>query len=286
MKKLLAVSLMALLLTALIAAGCGKKTPSASTAQGILEQSTKKTQQVKSVKVSGSYSASMSGTDQSNMQADFEMALNLKNPNPQKPEDVEGRGVIKTMGHDMEIYVVGGVAYINVAVPIESANLPAGWYKQPLDTGTGDTIITTPQEIANISKLAKKISIVSQDSKSYTVAFTIDPKFLEQSLIGSEQFKGMAPEALDMIKSTIGNIKLSARMKVEKSTMLVQETAVKMSLPPTPPVRGMSLDAKMAFSDYNQPVTVVLPPEAQNAQPVPEGAGSLIPGGGFPGLGI
>ncbi|MBU4194657.1 MAG: hypothetical protein KKF66_06650, partial [Actinobacteria bacterium] len=72
--------------------------------------------------------------------------------------------------------------------------------------------------------------------------------------------------------------------KIDKSTMYADNVDVDISLEGTPLFGDITASTSITFSEFNQPVTIVLPAEAQNApekELLPGDFDIPIPGMGF-----
>jgi hypothetical protein len=152
--------------------------------------------------------------------------------------------------------------------------------------------ILTPGQITGLGKYAENLKELPEEGNNYVLSFDVGSEFFEKTLAGAEQ-PGSQPasedqqSAQDMVKlarEMLKGLEMSVVMKIDKSTYYPSETTIKMSLKEIPIIGDMSVDMKMAFSNYNEPVTVALPAEAQNAKEIQGG----LPGGlpSIPGLGL
>jgi len=144
---------------------------------------------------------------------------------------------------------------------------------------------TSPAEIAKFAENAENLKVVSETGTSYKISFDIGQALLKEQM-GSQQDMGeLSPEMQKMLDDMLKNMKMSAVFTINKKTMFIEDANIKMTLTDFPMVGDMALDMTMAFSDFNEPVSVSLPPEAANAQEVAEiPSASGFPG--FPGLGL
>jgi hypothetical protein len=146
--------------------------------------------------------------------------------------------------------------------------------------------------LTELSKYATDMKLTTDSSGQYVVTFDVGPKFFEQVLdeaAGTSETEGSTPSSEDQqaaeqlaqtMKDMMAGIQMGVVYKINKSTMLADSSSLKMSMKDAPIVGDMSADMTMNFSNYNDPVTITLPAEAQNArevQPGPSGIPS-IPG--------
>jgi len=283
MRKSIVCSIVVLLAVTLLFAGCGGKkdesgqstSTSGLSAKEILEESSNKMQTVKSARAEGQYKMSTSAADASSgaeaMDFSFEMEMDLSNE-----EQPELRMAMKGMGQDTILYMTGGYVYMEVP--------GQGWMKAP--AGDTDSMTqTSPAEIAKFAENAENLKVVSETGTSYKISFDIGQALLKEQM-GSQQDMGeLSPEMQKMLDDMLKNMKMSAVFTINKKTMFIEDANIKMTLTDFPMVGDMALDMTMAFSDFNEPVSVSLPPEAANAQEVAEiPSASGFPG--FPGLGL
>ena len=282
MKKLVLAIIAALLVAAVVVAGCGKKEASAPKgAQAILDKSQKASQEVKSLKSSGSADILTPQSEVKESKMTFVMEGNIVSES-----EVEARiTASEDSGKKTDVYIVGGYAY--------SFDATTGWVKQKVDSAQGlGSGMLTPGQLTGLGKYAENLKELPEEGNNYVLSFDVGPKFFEKSLAdvgqsGSQPAGGDQQSAQDMVKlarEMLKGLKMSVVMKIDKTTYLPSETTIKMSLKEIPIIGNMSVDMKMAFTDYNVPVSVALPAEAQNAKEVPAG----LPGGlpGIPGLGL
>ena len=314
MKKIAAVSLAVVLVIALLAvAGCGgsntSSTPSGKTtsssgssAEKILTESNKKMTGITSVKATGAYKGNM--TDSSATSGsdafDFAFTMNVDLSNEKSPK---GLMTMKGMGEDLTIYLDNGYAYVNVP--------GTGWGKTPV--GSSGLTATTPAEIQKFAEGAQNLRIVSETGDTYKIAFDVGPKYIEQQLKSQGSTEGLTKEMQDavtdmadplhedadsptpglthrypdrvlfLVTQMAKSMKISAVFSINKSTLYLTAVTMKIGLN-AEALGNMSMNMAMAFSDYNKPVTVTLPPEAANAPTLQNSAATGLPS--FPGLGL
>lgn len=284
MRKLAICCVILLLAAALVVAGCGSKKETTSTpnssgnrsAQKILEESSKKMQTVKSAKAAGAYkmttSAASSATAGQNMDFAFEMEMDLSDQ--QKPEM---KMAMKGMGQDTVLYITGGYTYMEVP--------GQGWVKSPVGD-TGSMSETSPAEIAKFAENAENLKIMSESGDSYKISFDIGQDMLKEQMGAQQNTSELGPEVQKMIDDMIKNMKMTAVFTINKSTMYIVDARINMAVKNFPMVGDMTLDMAMKFSDFDQPVSVSLPPEAANATETAEIPSSTTGVPGFPGFGL
>ncbi len=282
MKRMIVVALTALLVVAVLIAGCGgKKTDQDGTSNGkldaktILEKSNEAMREIKSVRTTGDYDIQAPGMGYEDVTFQMEMELVVNGP-----EDVSGRIImVDAQTGEQVLYMDDGIVYFEVP--------GQGWYKQPLSSAAGVSSTPTPQEMEQFSKAAENMKITSEDGTSWTISFDIGSKYLEEAMKGSETTEGLTPELQSMVEEILKTMKMSAVFKITKSSYLLEAADVKMSMEGGEGLGSMSADVAMTFSDFDQQFDVALPPEAASAQEAPSTGGLLpgVPGGEtFPGL--
>lgn len=282
MKKLVLAIIATLLIAAVVVAGCGKKEASTPKgAQAILDKSQKASQEVKSLKASGSADILTPQSEVKESKMTFDMEGNIISET-----EVEAKiTASEDNGKKTEAYIIDGYAY--------SFDTTTGWVKQKVDSaqelGSG---MLTPGQITGLGKYAENLKELPEEGDNYVLSFDVGSEFFEKTLTGAEQ-PGSEPASEDqqaaqdivkLAREMLKGLKMSVVMKIDKSTYYPSETTINMSLKDAPIIGDMSVDMKMAFSDYNKPVTVALPAEAQNAKEIQGG----LPGGlpSIPGLGL
>jgi hypothetical protein len=262
MRKIFFALTAALLVSALIVSGCGKTAPKKSDAQKLLEESNKKMQTVKSFKAVGTINMSGKAPGAGNMDLDFEMQVQTKGP-----RDFDGHMVMKGMGQDTEMYMVGGNAYVNVP--------GKGWYKQPLGDYTDISKPPTPAEMAKISEAAENVRILTEDSQYYRMAFDVGPEYIEEAMGMQKDTEGLSAEEKKMMEEMLKGIKMTAVFKIEKSTMYILNMTMGFGIPNMPLVGAVRMEQKIDFSEFDKPVSISLPEEAKNAPEVTPGSEGL-----------
>lgn len=271
MKKILIALLAVLLSTAVLAAGCGKKSESAG-AKAILEKTQAASEKIKSLKANGEAVMSTPQSEVKETRMAFDMESNIISRS-----DVELRMTsTDESGARSDVYVVDGWAYTYSA--------GTGWIKQKVENAEelGAGALMTPGQVSEISKFAEKLEQLPDEGDNYVISFEVGTRFFEQALEGAEG-SGMDEETMEAAKALMKGIEMSMVLKVDKNTYFPSETTVKMSTAALPMLGEADVSLKMTFLDYNQPVTVALPAEAQSARELPGGmpGGLPIPGLGF-----
>lgn len=266
MKKVLVALLLALVVAALLLAGCGKpeSDKSAEDAKDILAKSQTKMENVSSMKMTGSSNVEMTEAEQGEMAYDFE-AVTQKTPDGQTELHMIARGE----GEELQTYVVGDYMY--------TYDPNSGWVKRNI-TGEDDlsTAAPTPDQLAEMSRDAENLRLLPDEDGRYVVAFDVSPEFFDKYSEGLTDSSGILE---DLFK----DIKINIIYRIDKSTMYADNVDVQVSVKAVPLFGDITASTNITFSEFDQPVTIVLPPEAQNA---PEEV--LLPGDipSIPGMGF
>jgi len=286
MKKVVIVSLAVLMIGAIIAAGCGSKaTKSASSpAQQVLEKSQAKMQDVQTVKITGKANVLTPQSEVKKESYDFDASMKIISK-----DDVEMQMVAKdSAGKTTAVYMLGGYVYTN--------DPTTGWTKQKAQSsGNATSSLLSPSGITELSKYATNMKLEPVRGGTYTVSFDVGSKYfqllIDQATAGTDtgstspsgEDQKAAQQLAQTMKDMMAGIQMGVVYKIDKNSMLAQSSTINMSMKGAPIVGDMTADMTANFSDYNAPVTVTLPPEAQNArevQPGPSGIPSI------PGLGL
>ncbi len=266
MKKVLVALLLVLMVAALILAGCGKSESdkSAEEAKDILTKSQAKMENVSTLKMAGSSSVEMTEAEQGEMEYDFE-AVTQKTPDGQ----TEFQMITRSEGEELQTYVVGGYVY--------TYDPNSGWVKRNI-TGEDNlsTAAPTPDQLAEMSREAENLRLLPEEDGKYVVAFDVSPEFVDQYSEGLTDSSGL-------LKDLFKDIKINIVYRIDKSTMYADNVDVEVSMKGVPLFGDITAFTSITFSEFDQPVTIVLPPEAQNAREEELLPGDLpsIPGMGF-----
>lgn len=283
MKKLLLGAVVALMVASLVIAGCGKKdSGSPNSASGILTRSEKASQGAKSFKVSGSANVQTPGSEVKETKTTFTGEFNVISSS-----DVEGHLVAHDeKGQESQAYIQGDYVYTYSA--------SSGWEKQKIQSVKDLSVgMITPGNLTALTKYAQNVKKLPDEGNNYVISYDVGSKFFENALSEVDQQASSAPSSAeqsvaqgmgDLFKSVAAGIKMSVVMKVDKTSYYPTEVTVTASAKGIPVLGDISLDSKVAFSDYNQPVTVTLPAEAASAKEKSGGLPSGIPS--LPGFGL
>jgi hypothetical protein len=172
----------------------------------------------------------------------------------------------------MEVYIVGNTEYIYM----EMEGMEPGWVKSRMPVGTWKEMTQVEPQIELLE--ASQVELVCRekvrDVDCYVLKITPDIEKLweivmKQGELGGGQMPDISEE---IIREGIRN--LSARQWIDKETNFLTKAEVEMEIEITPEILGltkeqgkfkMNIILTVLAYDYNQPVTIVVPPEAEEA---------------------
>ncbi len=284
MKKFFICTLAGLLVIAVLASGCGgkqKTSKPSGKAQDILARNQKKMQGVKSLKMTGKATVltPQSETKEESVTYQGEMAM-VGN------DEVEMHLVTtESSGENSEVYVVGGYVY--------NFDPARGWTKQKVTAGSAEANLLTPAGISGLSKYAENMKLGASSGGKHVLTFDVGSKLFEQifeQAAGSDSSTAPSSKAekqlVESMKDMFKGLKMGVVYKIDRNTMLADSASVTMSMKNAPIIGDMSIDMTVTFTDYNVPVTITLPPEAQNAPEVQPNASGVPSIPSIPGLGL
>ena len=279
MKKLGLAVIVALLIAAVVVAGCGKKESKAPTgAQAVLSKSQQASKNIKSFKAGGTADLQ---TPQSEVKANkitYDSQTKVITTS-----DVEtALKATDDKGKTTQVYIVGGYMY--------SFDTAQGWTKQKVENAeqlTGSNLFS-PNQISEMGKYAKNLKQLPDEGNNYVISFDVGTKFFENALAGAGQSSSpsnaqASKDAMDLIKGMLGGLSMNVVMKVDKTTYYPSSAKINVGLKGAPMIGDLTALTDMAFTGYNEPVTITLPPEAQSAKEVAPSATGLP---NIPGLGL
>lgn len=276
MKKFTIALLALFFVTSVVLVGCGKKKESTG-AEAILKKSQAVADDIKSLRASGDAVINTPESEVQETKMTFEMEGNIIS-------ETEVNAKITAIDEDgkrTDAYIVDGWAY--------SYSPTTGWVKQKVEDAQdfGAGALMTPNQISELSKYAEELKQLPDEGNNYVLSFKVGTRFFEQAFQGAEEAAGgSAPtdqETLEMAKALLKGLNMTMTMKIDKTTHFPSETRVSMSAETVPILGKMDVSLTMRFTDYNKPVDVTLPAEAQAARELPPGAGGLP---SLPGLGL
>lgn len=264
MKRITIASLALVLVAALLVTGCGAKTSSTGTKgqmtpQQVVQKSNQKMQSVRSLKITGMGDVTEGGkSGKTELESKYD-STDTKNP----------KGILIVQGVENEtIYALDGYIYTNSG--------SEGWVKVRADKNISRTITFSPEELSNLSKSAKNLKMLTDSGNSYQIAFDIGKGYYDQEL------KQLNPDVAKILQGILCGVK--AVFKISKSTFYLDGLTLKMDVKDFGAFGKVGFNMNFAFSDYNVPVTVSLPPEAKSAEEVPANPENIPGLPGLPGL--
>lgn len=263
MRKVLLAVTAALLAITIIVAGCGKTNQTVGDAQKLLKDSNKAMQSLKSYKAVGNINISSNASDQGATSVSFEMQIQQNGP-----KDFQGRMMVRGLGKNMEVYIANGYVYTNEP--------EKGWVKQPLSSVTDFSTLASPADISKLADAATNARILTEDSQYYKIAFDLKADYLKQLMGLQTSNKNLSSEEKKIADEMLKGLQMGAIFKLEKSTMYLSSMVMNFNIQNVPSVGKVKMEEKIDLSEFNKPVEVNLPAEAQNAQEV-TGGGSLTP---------
>ena len=191
--------------------------------------------------------------------------------------DIPGMGE-ETM--EQESYLVGGWMYVRQSL----AGMDLGWMKMEMPEETWETQNQLDQQIefltgGNLSLVkflgSEKVSGVD----CYVLEVTPDMVDLANYLSQQQGMEDLT--ALDLTQLIIAIKQFSIKEWLAKDSGLCMKASDRIYMEMTPELlnvspeefekMAMDMDIAITFRDYNKPVSIVLPPEALNAQEITSG---------------
>ena len=189
----------------------------------------------------------------------------------------------ETICMETEMYVINNTMYTKMDMSAILPNLTL-WMKQEMteeDWGSVD-LLGQQMELLNCSNVtlldAKEVNGVD----CYVLKIVPDEKcwesIMNQSIIDQSEMGAKMQNTSDVLNQSISNITLTGW--IAKDTMFVMKAEMAMDMtmsPDTEEEAKVAMDYTMTFYDYNVPVTIVLPPEAEGAIDIGDPFG-MLPG--------
>jgi outer membrane lipoprotein-sorting protein len=280
MKKLALAVLVALLVATVVVAGCGKKESKAPTgAQGILAKSQEAVKSIKSFKGNGSADLKTPQSESKEAKYTYNMQEKIITS-----DDLQvSFSATQQNGQQNLVYVMDGYMY--------SYSSAQGWEKQKVASAQQvlGTSFVSPDQISKMSKYAQNLKKLPDEGNNYVLSFSVSSKFFENALSTSTGSSSSSSQSkpdqstMDLIKGLLQSLSMKIKTNIDKTTYYPSSTNVAVSIKDAPLIGNMSVAMDMTFSDYNAPVTITLPPEAQAAKEVAPSATGLPT---IPGLGL
>ena len=276
MRKMTFATAASLLLMVTLTCGCGKKDRKISKAEKIIKESAAKMAVVSSFTSSGAGKVLTPQSETKEESFTFDGVVKVAGD-----DQVEAQMAGTSDGKQVQTIILGGYIY--------EYNSNSGWKRRKLDEagGIGTAQFVNPSTIKRMTEFAESIRLMPDEGGNYVVAFDVGGKFFDNLLAELKeqmpQSSGAESSMMELIESVLAGIDINMVLKVDKGTMLWTEASIKASMEGVGVLGDMSTDTNLRFSEYNQPVTVSVPPEALNAPEVQQNQFQLP---SLPGLGI
>jgi len=181
------------------------------------------------------------------------------------------------MGIEMEIYLIDDMVYMMTEVP----EMGPMWMKQEISEGDWEEMsegvkLTEPQlELLESAEVTVLASETIEGIDCYVLQLTPDMDQLWQTVM--EQAQATGEEILPEIEEAfLGEVfrDYSVKQWIAKDTYLLTKAEIAMTMELTPEAMGypeeegeiaMDISISLLVYDYNQPISIVLPPEAEEA---------------------
>lgn len=176
------------------------------------------------------------------------------------------------MDTSMEIYVVDAWVYMGTSM----FGLPPTWIKTPMESGDWDEMAIISQQLDLLLDVA--VELVGTDTldgtECYVLQLTPDMEKLWALMSLGEAGEAL-PADLDLEELLTD---LSVKQWIAKQTYFSRKTTLDVTLELTPEALGMAMETEgdldatadiamvITMHHINEPVTIVLPPEAEEAE--------------------
>jgi hypothetical protein len=184
----------------------------------------------------------------------------------------------------MDMYIVGEWVYVRMSIP----GLGEQWMKMALTPEMWEMQKQTEQQM-ELLETAMRIELVGSESVDgvdcYVFEITPDMGKLAGYLAGTLGMQGLSSEEMGAFGWLFGDLfedlfkELSIKEWIAKDSSLFVKAEVHMAIEVSPEDVGataedfekltMDMDIGMAAHDYNEPVSIELPPEALDALEIP-----------------
>jgi hypothetical protein len=195
----------------------------------------------------------------------------------------------ETICVEIEMYVINNTMYTKVDMSAILPNLSL-WLKSEMteEDWASEDLLGQQMELLNCSNVTLLDDEEVKGVDCYVLKIVPDIEtyweiIMNQSIM--ELNPGMGAEMQnisDVLNQSISNMTMRVTMTdwIAKDTMFVMKSEAAMDMtmsPDTEEEAKMAMDYTMTFYDYNVPVTIVLPPEAENAMDISDPFG-MLPG--------
>ncbi len=197
--------------------------------------------------------------DVENKQMEMDMTMNVA---------VSGQDEIEMV---MEMYLIGDTVYMMKDIP----QVGSTWAKSETPEGTWEQVSQTESQI-ELLKTAQVNVIGSEKVGSvdcYVIQLIPDMEQLWQIAMQQATFAGQKPDIAEQILEVMFR-SFSAKQWIAKDTYFLTKTEAEMNIELTPEAAGFpkengvvitDISMVLLFYNYNQPVSITLPPGAEEA---------------------
>lgn len=185
---------------------------------------------------------------------------------------------------DIATYLVEGTLYMKMTNPIFGG--PPLWMKFEVPEESWEEISAQVDQLEPLLEVFEtaQVEVIGSEIVGsidcYVVEIIPDIKQLWQMVMGHMQLPGQTTDIPDITEETFPEILRSYTIKywIAKDTHLIAKVLIDMVIEITPEALGypeeegtVNMDMKMIMLmyNYNQPVDIILPPEAEDAAEVP-----------------
>jgi hypothetical protein len=177
----------------------------------------------------------------------------------------------------MKMYLIGDMVYMMMDIP----GVGPTWMKAEMPEGYWGQVSQVESQMELLEAAQAKVtgSEVVSGIDCYVLQLTPDMAQLWQIVMRQAELAGEAPEVTEeQIQEMFRSF--SVKQWIAKNTYLLTRTEIDMVVEMTPEAVGapeeegeMAMDIRVVLlvHDYNQPVSIELPPEAEEAMEVPSG---------------
>ncbi|MGB7000420.1 MAG: hypothetical protein WBE22_00120 [Halobacteriota archaeon] len=191
----------------------------------------------------------------------------------------------ETICMETEMYIINNTMYMkmdmsaivpNFSFWLKSEMTEADWESEEIQgqqmelLNCSNVTLLDDEEVNGVDCYVLKI--VPDTEKCWEIV--MNTSIMDQSGMGAEM-----QNASDILNQSLGNMTITEW--IAKDTMFVMKSVAAMDMtmsPDTEEEAKVVMDYTMIFYDYNEPVTIVLPPEAEGATDI-SGLPGMLPGG-------
>jgi len=222
---------------------------------------------------------------ESTIEMDFSGALDLENQ--EMAMDIAMNMTVpgeEEMEMQMAIYITGDTMYMMMEMPIMGMEEPM-WMKSEVPEGTWAEMSGQMNQVQPVLEMLGTAQVEVTGSEMvggidcYVIELTPDMEQLWQLIMQQAESAGegmLPPVAQEMLPEIIRTF--SVKMWIAKDTYFLAKAEIAITMELTPEAMGsleeegqINMDIVMVLlaDNYNQPVHIVLPPEAEEAEEIP-----------------